>query len=1141
MIATVSPSSHSCEHTLNTLRYADRLKEISVKPSAVLAKYAKRPPVVPFPIPDVARRVPKQAPTQRRSTIAPTVSAQHAGGVVFNKARRYSSCAPSSSSAGSPVSISADTPHGHYATRAKDHRYDDDASSCGSPLKTASASTQQPQPSPSPFPPVFPIWLGHAPLHVLPGPTSRLHPVLPVVNDAQPPTASVDLSELTLGSSSDSDGAAAAVKPARAVPSMPTPQPAAQALKVLRSTSRTNSGSTPTKLSASFESSRSRTPDRRSSLPVSPPATPDEFLAKARAVYTRRQTGTQSFEMDVNPSLESLQPHLRAGMDSSAATPSRRIPTALSTLAAPVVSATPPKPVRPPSPLVPRVVEPAASQPIQLQLQQYAASIDITAGTQLRLVQEQPTRKRVVLAVQTTATVEIPSEEPKPAPAHVSTIPQDLDAVSVVIQEEVRAKSVSPPISPPTRRVIASSPKRKATQRSRTTPQLQRIAIDNEPQGVFSRRLEFAEVWKEYSGLLDGHAAPGQSQVTSSSHSVVDTVNPVLSPPAVSDALMKPHGLVSPTRGNKSPPRLGIIRRRGKPDPHTASASVDTVLPHQTTATDSAPTDSVVDGRQDLSVPSRLDAHGSLQHVRDPRDEIVSTPESPSAKERRRAERRALRERRRSRERKSKHQHVDVLSSEAFGNNMAANSFADFSISTERTEESHTGSSRPVEAVHVHNSLHAVPRLPLDVIGQNSSQYHESKSTDRSPRQAALTAHVKPMAAPSSSQSRSPPRPSATRAARSTSRSRAVSVHVEDCIPVSCRTAGQAPSKVRPVSASRQYCVKTPYGVLHAHVEKASHRIQPPDSPAVGPLFTPSSHLPAGRLPQIRHVDTVTTLEAVMDKHESSKPRRFVAGIAKKAVKTSVKVLSTQGTVNTGSMPYYAAVQANSVYDAASSVSSVPRTARSKPTAGLDTSTDSWLDIPGLLRDDADVLAQLREHHNAARIRSHARYAAVNADAASVKLAKVRGIPAPAVASYVHSPSNELSRSQYALSPLSVDKSSPASAAASVAVGSHALLSSQPVPIADATRPAVVVQVPAQVSHAAAADSPITPLVGLLNSSFNGFSFRDSHASTSAPSAPPSNAASAMLEQNLASLRKQALEVQKVLVTRKQPKPPAVM
>ena len=29
MIATISPCSDSCNHTLNTLRYADRLKEIS--------------------------------------------------------------------------------------------------------------------------------------------------------------------------------------------------------------------------------------------------------------------------------------------------------------------------------------------------------------------------------------------------------------------------------------------------------------------------------------------------------------------------------------------------------------------------------------------------------------------------------------------------------------------------------------------------------------------------------------------------------------------------------------------------------------------------------------------------------------------------------------------------------------------------------------------------------------------------------------------------------------------------------------------------------------------------------------------------------------------------------------------------------
>lgn len=33
MLATVSPGSESCNHTLNTLRYADRLKEIGASSS----------------------------------------------------------------------------------------------------------------------------------------------------------------------------------------------------------------------------------------------------------------------------------------------------------------------------------------------------------------------------------------------------------------------------------------------------------------------------------------------------------------------------------------------------------------------------------------------------------------------------------------------------------------------------------------------------------------------------------------------------------------------------------------------------------------------------------------------------------------------------------------------------------------------------------------------------------------------------------------------------------------------------------------------------------------------------------------------------------------------------------------------------
>ena len=44
MIANVSPASSCCEHTLNTLRYADRVKELK-KDAAAAAGQAQGPPV----------------------------------------------------------------------------------------------------------------------------------------------------------------------------------------------------------------------------------------------------------------------------------------------------------------------------------------------------------------------------------------------------------------------------------------------------------------------------------------------------------------------------------------------------------------------------------------------------------------------------------------------------------------------------------------------------------------------------------------------------------------------------------------------------------------------------------------------------------------------------------------------------------------------------------------------------------------------------------------------------------------------------------------------------------------------------------------------------------------------------------------
>jgi len=57
MIAMVAPGKHSCEHTLNTCRYADRVKELAPKNNKQVASYSlallpsppPSPPQLPFP------------------------------------------------------------------------------------------------------------------------------------------------------------------------------------------------------------------------------------------------------------------------------------------------------------------------------------------------------------------------------------------------------------------------------------------------------------------------------------------------------------------------------------------------------------------------------------------------------------------------------------------------------------------------------------------------------------------------------------------------------------------------------------------------------------------------------------------------------------------------------------------------------------------------------------------------------------------------------------------------------------------------------------------------------------------------------------------------------------------------------------
>ena len=67
MIATVSPSSSNCEHTINTLRYADRVKELK-GPSNLGSEEFKEIREIPSPIADKPIRQPSHSTIPVRSS-----------------------------------------------------------------------------------------------------------------------------------------------------------------------------------------------------------------------------------------------------------------------------------------------------------------------------------------------------------------------------------------------------------------------------------------------------------------------------------------------------------------------------------------------------------------------------------------------------------------------------------------------------------------------------------------------------------------------------------------------------------------------------------------------------------------------------------------------------------------------------------------------------------------------------------------------------------------------------------------------------------------------------------------------------------------------------------------------------------------
>mmetsp|Transcript_22211 Transcript_22211/g.48763 ORF Transcript_22211/g.48763 Transcript_22211/m.48763 type:complete len:767 (-) Transcript_22211:335-2635(-) len=101
MIANISPASGSCEHTLNTLRYADRVKELrrsgggsSQASSSYYASYVMQSGITPAWEPPVQQPPPKSMPTEVRTSregpSAPSPAARPASANRLTKSRSES-------------------------------------------------------------------------------------------------------------------------------------------------------------------------------------------------------------------------------------------------------------------------------------------------------------------------------------------------------------------------------------------------------------------------------------------------------------------------------------------------------------------------------------------------------------------------------------------------------------------------------------------------------------------------------------------------------------------------------------------------------------------------------------------------------------------------------------------------------------------------------------------------------------------------------------------------------------------------------------------------------------------------------------------------------------------------------------------
>jgi hypothetical protein len=118
MIATVSPAASSADHTINTLRYADRIKERTVSSQQGVSSHASAAAVNQVssrsPAPSVMSARKSPAPT---TTTTPPVSSRHTGGTNAN--------------------ANANTPAGHIAQ----------SSSRNSPLPTGKVSSKSTVPT----------------------------------------------------------------------------------------------------------------------------------------------------------------------------------------------------------------------------------------------------------------------------------------------------------------------------------------------------------------------------------------------------------------------------------------------------------------------------------------------------------------------------------------------------------------------------------------------------------------------------------------------------------------------------------------------------------------------------------------------------------------------------------------------------------------------------------------------------------------------------------------------------------------------------------------------------------------------------------------------------------------------------------